>query len=44
MSERLLSGKFTKEQSFSRADNLKKPKAPFQTPLSVTDLMTQIMS
>jgi hypothetical protein len=27
MSERLLSGRFTKEQSFSRADNLKNTKS-----------------
>jgi hypothetical protein len=34
MSERLLSGIFTKEQSFSGGDNSKNtgPKAPFQTP------------
>ena len=44
MSERLPSGRFTKEQSFSRAIILKTLKAPFQTRLSVTDLMTQIMS
>ena len=37
MSERLISGSFTKEQSFSGAVILKTPKlakAPFQTPLS----------
>jgi hypothetical protein len=32
MSERLLSGRFTKEQTFSGADNFKNTKAPFQTP------------
>jgi hypothetical protein len=48
LSERLLSGRFTKEQPFSRADNCQNTKSSISddpTPLSLTDLMTQhIMS
>jgi hypothetical protein len=44
MSERLLSGIFTKEQSFSAADNSKNTKSSISDPSSVTDVMTQIMS
>jgi hypothetical protein len=47
MSEKLLSGIFTKEQSFSGADNSKNTKSSISDPPphpSVTDVMTQIMS
>ena len=44
MSERLLSGRFTKEQSFSGADNFKNTNSSISDHLSVTDVMTQLMS
>jgi hypothetical protein len=40
----LLSGIFTKEQSFSGADNSKNTESSISDPSSVTDVMTQIMS
>ena len=43
MSERLLSGIFTKEQSFSGADNSKNTKSSISETSSVTDVMTQII-
>jgi hypothetical protein len=44
MSERLLSGIFTKEFFFSGADDSKNTNSSISDPSSVTDVMIQIMT